>query len=87
MVKMLTLVNRNSAQFTEFVKARMYFHIVQGLFVSVTIKKNVLSFRCMNKTMIKNSFSAQKDTSVLYMGKFVILSFKSLTITAARLYV
>lgn len=35
--------------------------------------------------MIKNSFSAQKDTSVL--GKFVILSFKSLTITAARLYV
>lgn len=35
--------------------------------------------------MNKNSFRAQKDTSVL--GKFVILSFKSLTTTAARLYV
>lgn len=82
---MVTLVNRNSAQFTEFVKARMCFHVVQGLFVSVIIK-NVPVFRCMNKTMIKNSFSAQKDTSVLYSGKFVILSFKSLAITAARLY-
>lgn len=84
-MKMVTLVNRNSAQFIEFVKARMYFHVVQGLFVPIIIKKNVLSFRCMNKTMNKNSFGAQKDTSVL--GKFVILSFKSLSTTAARLYV